>query len=158
MRRRAFTLTEVVIAMCILGIMAASMTLSTNSSKQTARMEAERIAAVMSRLIESADRTHSRFWFIPKDNEIYIARKEDYLSTTPKEKLDFKVSGGCSFSSAKIMGYNTEGSLISNVIIDTSLTPGVRIEVSDQTKDNAKYTLTVTGADKSSCYVYVFAE
>jgi prepilin-type N-terminal cleavage/methylation domain-containing protein len=158
-KRRAFTLTEVVISIVILGIMAASLTLSTSSSKQNAKREAERIAAVMNRLIESADRKHSRFWFIPDNNEIYIAREKDYLSTTPTEKFNFKVSSGCSFSSSpEILGYNTsENTRFSNVVIDTSKTPAVRVEVSDETKGDAKYTITVTGADSSTCYVYVFA-
>lgn len=159
-KRRAFTLTEVVISIVILGIMAASLTLSTSSSKQNAKREAERIAAVMNRLIESADRKHSRFWFIPDNNEIYIATDEDYLSTTPTEKFNFKVSPGCSFSSSpEMMGYNTdENTRYSNVVIDTSETPAVRVEVSDETKGDAKYTITVTGADSSTCFVYVFAE
>ena len=158
MRRRAFTLTEVVVAILILGIMAAAITLSPNSAKQTAKMEAERIAAVISGLIDSAERTHGRFWFIPSSNEIYIAHTKEYYSSTPKEKLDFKVSGGCSFSSSSIMGYNTEGSTTSNVIINTASTPVVRIEVSGQTDDDAKYTITVTGAGTSPYFVHVFAE
>ena len=160
MKQRAFTLTEVVIAVLILGIMAAAITLRPDSAKQTAKREAERIAAVINRLIETADRMHSRFWFIPDSNDIYMSNaKIYYKGSTPKEKLDFNVSGGCSFSSSpKLLGYNTEGSTVSNVIINTVLTPSVRVEVSEQTKDNAKYTITVTGAGTSPCYVYIFAE
>ena len=162
MKRRAFTLTEVVISIVILGVMAASVTLSTSSSKQTAKMEAERIAVVMNRLIESAERTHSRFWFIPEDNEIYIARTEGYnKSSSETEKLDFKVSSGCAFSSSpKILGYgyNIGSSVTSNIVIDTSVTSAVKIEVSNETKSDAKYTITVTGAGTSPYFVYIFAE
>ena len=156
MRRKAFTITELAVAMLIMTTMAAAIALNTNTAKQTAKNEAERIAAVINRLIERADRTHSRFWFIPEENNIYIALTKDYnKNSTPKEKLDFKINSGCSFSSSPtIMGYNTEGSTTSNVIIKTA----VRVEVSSETKDNAKFTLTVTGADASTCYVYVFAE
>lgn len=159
-KRRAFTLTEIVISIVILGIMAASLTLSSSSSKQTAKMEAERIAVVMNRLIDSAGRTHSRFWFIPENNEIYISREKDYYSSTPREKTNFKISPGCSFSSSpEMMGYNTiENTRYSNVVIDTSETPAVRVEVSDETKDDAKYTITVRGADSSTYFVYVFAK
>lgn len=158
-KRRAFTLTEIVISIVILGIMAASLTLSSSSSKQTAKMEAERIAVVMNRLIDSAGRTHSRFWFIPENNEIYISREKDYYSSTTREKTNFKISPGCSFSHSQgVMGYDTESTTFSGVIIKTSETPAVRVEVSDETKDDAKYTITVRGADSSTYFVYVFAK
>lgn len=162
MKRKAFTITELSIAMLIMTTMAAAVALSTNAAKQTAKNEANKIAAVINRLIETADRTHSVFWFIPDDNDIYIARTKNYSkSTTPKEKINFRITPGCSFSSSpKIMGYNTESSLISNAIIKTSETPAVRVEVSSETKsdDKIEFTVTVKGADNSTCYVYVFAE
>ena len=159
MRRRAFTLTEVAIVILILGIMAASITLSTNTAKQTAENEAKRLAVVLNRLIETADRTHSRFWFIPKDNNIYISRDEVYNFSTDIEQLKFKVSSGCSFSSSLVaLGYNTKGSTYNVYIIDTSKKPAVRVEVSSEIKSNSVFTLTVTGAESSTCYVYVFAE
>ena len=157
MRRRAFTLTEVVIAVLVLGIMAAAMTLRPDSAKQTAKREAERIAAVISRLIEKADRNHSAFWFIPEGNTLYIVRGRTY-SASAREELDFKASAGCSFTSSPArLGYNTESNT-SYAVISTNTTPAVRVEVSSQTQDKAKYAITVTGADKSTCYVYIFAE
>ena len=160
MRRKAFTLTEVVIAVLILGIMAAAMTLRPDSAKQTAKREAERIAAVISRLIEKADRNHSAFWFIPEGNTLYIVRGRTY-SASAREELDFKVSGGCTVSSAssteKGIGYNTEAKSC-YVVLSSQKTPGIRVEVSSETKSDAKYTITVTGADNSACFIYIFAE
>ena len=157
MRRRAFTLTEVVIAVLVLGIMAAAMTLRPDSAKQTAKMEAERIAAVIRRMIEGADRTHSAFWFMTVSNNLYAVRSRTY-STGAREKLDFNASAGCSFTSSPArLGYNTESNT-SYAVISTNTTPAVRVEVSSQTQDKAKYAITVTGADKSTCYVYIFAE
>lgn len=161
MRRKAFTITELSIAMLIMTTMAAAVALSTNAAKQTAKNEADRIAIVLRRLIETADRMHSVFWFIPEDNNIYVVRKKTY-SAGAREKLDFKVSGGCSFSSPdsqKGLGYNTDARA-NYAVISTALTPAVRVEVSSETKsdEKIKFTVTVKGADNSTCYVYVFAE
>ena len=160
MRQKAFTITELSIAMLIMTTMAAAVALSTNAAKQTAKNEADRIAIVLRRLIETADRTHSVFWFIPEDNNIYVVRKKTYASSA-REKLDFKVSGGCSFSSSpgsqKGLGYNTDEK-VKYAVISTASTPAVRVEVSSETKSEAKFTVTVKGADSSTCYVYVFAE
>lgn len=97
MKRRAFTLTEIVVSIVILGIMAASLTLSSSSSNQTAKMEAERIATMMNRLIETADRMNSTFWFMIKTNGFYIFNGKEYKSGEEK-KLDFKISAGCKCS------------------------------------------------------------
>ena len=97
MRRRAFTLTEVVIAILVLGIMAAAMTLSTSSAKHTAKMEAERVSMMISRQIERADRMHGAFWFMIKNDGFYIFRGIDYVNGK-EEKLDFKISSGCKCS------------------------------------------------------------
>ena len=157
MRRKAFTITELAVAMLIMTTMAAAVALSTNAAKQTAKNEANKIAAVITRLITNADRTHSAFWFIPEDNNLYVVMGRTY-SSSAREKLDFKLSNGCSFSSSHArLGYNTE-QYAAYSVIDTSTYPSVRVEVSSETKDNAKFKLTVTGEDRSTCYIYVFAE
>ena len=61
MRRNAFTLTEIVIAILVLGIMAGAMTLNSGSAKQTAKREADRIVMQLYRLIETANRKHVSF-------------------------------------------------------------------------------------------------
>ena len=55
-RHLGFSLAEVVIAITILGIMAAAITLSSNVGKKTAKAEAEEIAARILRVTKIADR------------------------------------------------------------------------------------------------------
>ena len=78
MRRRAFTLTEVVVSILVMGIMASAIVLSSSSSKQTAKSEAERAAALIGRLIERADRTRSAFWLDVKNDRLEIRTGADY--------------------------------------------------------------------------------
>lgn len=163
-KRRAFTLTEIAISILILGVMAAGIALNANTSKQTAKNEAERIAAVINRLIEYADRTHSGFWFTPENNNLYVLRKQNF-SRNDREKLDFKVSAGCSFSALpsanKGFGYNIGDEDASGYVnVLTSKTPSVTVKVSTDTNDSdaKKFTLAVTGAGTSPCYIYLLAE
>ena len=111
MRRRAFTLTEVSIAILILGITAAFMTLSTNTAKQTAENEAKRLAAKINRLIERTDRTHSALWVNVTDDGIEIRLSETYSETSdPAEK--FNATKGCNYS-----GYNASKNFAYNIPI-----------------------------------------
>lgn len=158
-KRKAFTLIEIIISIGIMMIMATSIVLSTGSAKQTAKFEAERIAAVLNRLIETADRTHGAFWFIPEDNVLYVVYNE-----ANREELNFKVSSGCSFSilpiSVKGLGYNTTGNPKDGnyAEIHTASTPSVKVELSKDKNNEAKFTIVVNGTDKSVHYVHVLAK
>ena len=145
MKQRAFTLTEVVIAVLILGIMAAAITLRPASAKQTAKREAERAALKISRLIETADRNHSALWIDVKDNKLEIRTIKKYDSNAPKE--EFKPTEGCSYSrynTTKYFSYNVPSSEIiyshenftmNNISVDVNADPKGKYNI--QVKDSA---------------------
>lgn len=161
-RRRAFTLTEIAISIMILGIMAAGIALSSNASKQTAKNEANKIAALINRVIESAERQHGAFWFTAENNNFYVVWSRTF-NESAKENLNFKLSPGCSFSvspaNIKGFGYNIgdeDESGFVNVLTDK--TPSVTVKVSDSSNTSSKFTLIVKGEGGSQCYVHLFAE
>lgn len=162
-RRRAFTLTEIAISIMILGIMAAGIALSSNASKQTAKNEANKIAALINRVIESAERQHGAFWFTAENNNFYVAWGRTF-SESAKENLNFKLSPGCSFSvspaNIKGFGYNIGDENSGFVTVLTYKTPSVTVKVSDTDIDSTakKFTLIVKGEGGSQCYVHLFAE
>ena len=59
--RRAFSLVELLICMLIMAIMASTVMLSMDANKQTAKKEAEKLAAYLHDLMRKSDRTHKAF-------------------------------------------------------------------------------------------------
>ena len=105
-RHLGFSLTEVVIAITILGIMAAAITLSSNVGKKTAKAEAEEIAARILRVTKIADRIKNGFQLeIYNKNDVYCEwrlsngsysrNKPDWTSIASSDKFiyDWNVTG-----------------------------------------------------------------
>ena len=155
MRRRAFTLTELVVAMMILTIMGAAMTLSTGSSKQTARMEAERIAVVISRLIEKADRMHGAFWVNVKDDRLEIRTGAEYSSAA--REGDFKATAGCSYSrygNPKMhMSYNVPSDNIKTASHQNFTMNNISVDINAEPQ--GKYNIEVKDSSSSLYYVLI---
>lgn len=96
MRRRAVTLTELTVGIAILSLLAGAFTLSPNLWSQTAKREAERLAAKITALTRTADRTKIDF-------TLNIDRGRPYMRITyqPKGRREysenFYASAGCSY-------------------------------------------------------------
>lgn len=98
-KQKAFTLTELAIGILIAAIAGAAISLSSLSAKQTAKHEAERVAAYIYRTVQKADRIHRGFnIYTGKDlgtSEYFIAIKWPNADNRPDEL--FKPSPGCKF-------------------------------------------------------------
>ena len=148
MRRNAFTLTELVIAILILGIMAAAMTLSTGSAKQTAKMEAERIVTQLYRLIEYANRTHVSFKVLFDGNEQteYVPVEWQTPTTSQLHHIGYdrelKLSDGFSVQNLNKMSSASRHNLVYGIGTNSFKPPSM--------------TLKVKGRDKSVYYILVY--
>ena len=93
MMRKAVTLTELLIGIAILGILAGTMSLSNNAfNRQTAKREAERMQAYIYRQMQKADRIHKNFT-LQVDGEYLTVNWGDSANTD----TSFKASDGCRF-------------------------------------------------------------
>lgn len=157
MKRNAFTLTEVVIAICILGIMAASMTLNPNSAEHTAKSEAERIVTQLYRLIETANRTHVSFKVLFDGNEQTESVPVEWQtsSTSQTYHIDYdrelKLTKGCSIKNIN-RSVNDSKSMVS--VGDDTL--NLVYSIGDNGFLHSGMTLKVTGTDKSEYYIIIY--
>ena len=99
--QKAFTLTELAIGILIAAIAGAAISLSSLSAKQTAKHEAERVAAYIYRTIQKADRINKNFT-MDTDFETNSAGKNEYYVTINwgGGVLDksFRASPGCRYT------------------------------------------------------------
>ncbi|MBR1439112.1 MAG: type II secretion system protein [Synergistaceae bacterium] len=96
-KRKGFSLVEILMVILVMGVMAAIITISPNVAKQSAKSEAERIAAYIYRKMQTADRIHKGFELDlrTKNNDIRtIWDNEEATNVLP----DFQISAGCSYS------------------------------------------------------------
>lgn len=117
--QKAFTLTELAIGILIAAIAGAAISLSSLSAKQTAKHEAERVAAYIYRMVQKADRIHRGFWMNTNPGYIYIN-----WNSGPEDD-SFKASPGCSYE-----GFFKEGNLTYN-ISDKRFPGGGHITITD---------------------------
>ena len=148
MRRKAFTITELAIAILILGIMAAYVTLNINTSKHTAKSEAERILAQLYRLTETASKKHVSFKVLftgaEQTNYVDVEWQTPTTSRTYHTGYDreIKLTKGCSVQNLNKMscvsGHNLRYSISNNSFLPPSMT------------------LKVKGTDKSVYYILIY--
>lgn len=92
-KHRAFTIIEIMMGILIMTIVYAVSLISIDSAKQTAKREAERVAAYLYRQIEKAERIHKNFYI-----EVYtdFIRVNWYDINTIDDS--FKAHTGCKYS------------------------------------------------------------
>ena len=148
MRRKAFTLTEVVIAILVLGIMAASLTLSPNSARQTAKREADLIVTQLYRLIETANRKHVSFkvLFDGTEQKDYVLVEWQTPETSQLYNIGYyrelKLTKGCSIKNLNNMDSMNRFNLKYSLGDNSFLPPGM--------------TLQVKGQDESIHYIIIY--
>ena len=148
------TLTETVIGLAILSILAGVMTLSSGSvGKQSAKREAERVVKLMNSYIMQGNLTHNVTWFTVLKDSIEVKTGESFDHPVTQEEMS--ASEGCSYTKMLLVynwgrnnnpqGYNSDGHS--------------RIEAGDSVSLSApqttSYKLTVTGANGKTCDVYI---
>ena len=148
MRRNAFTLTEVVIAILVLGIMAGAMSLSPGSSKQTGKREAERIVTQLYRLIETANRKHVSFKVLFTGSEQTESVPVEWQTPTTSKfhhigyDRELKLSDRCSVQNLNKMSSVSRHNLVYGIGSNSFLPPSM--------------TLKVKGQDKSVHYILIY--
>lgn len=104
MRRGAFTLTEIVIAVFVMLIVSVIAVMSPLASEQKAKHEAERVAAYLYRMEQRADRMRQNFNIDTFTDYILIK----WPGGMSNEDRTFKASNGCTYSD-NFGGRNGEG-------------------------------------------------
>ncbi len=126
-RHFGFTLPEVIIAITIMGVMAAAVTMSSNVGKQTAKSEAEKITAEILRLMKTADKTHNEFELVTQDKSkiLYVWNNgstinPETLASSDKFTYELKINGSKLNYSLQNNGFNKNGHIIIRNKADTS--------------------------------------
>ena len=148
MKRNAFTLTEVVIALLVLGILAASLTLNSDSARQTAKREAERIVTQLYRLMETANRTHISFRVLFDGSEQTKEVPVEWQTPATSQfdhtgyYRELKITDGCSVQNLNKMSSLSRHNLVYSIDDNVFLPPSM--------------TLKVKGQDKSVHYIVIY--
>ena len=150
--RKAFTLTEVLVAVAIMSIMAGVMALnSTTVGQQSAKREAERVAAFIQGHISRENIARRGLWFQVKENSIKVWHGFDDLSKE-LQTPEFKANSGCTYTSStsKFYYHIKQSSFASDwiLIADDST-------VITDSGTNGQHIITVEGADKKSLNVII---
>ena len=155
MARKAFTLTELLIGMAIMAVMAASVSLSARHyGIQTAKHEAERTAAYIQTHLRRADKTHDVLWLAVTSDKIEVKTGKDNAKAKLKSP-SFEVRTGCSFAANVYLVCNAKSITINGrQYKEVSPYAAVNLSTSAST-DSDKQTITVNGADGEKYYVII---
>ena len=149
-KHRAFTLTEVLVAVAVMSIMAGVMALnSATVGKQTAKREAERVAAFIQGHITRANIAMRGVWFEVKPDSIEVWHGFDY-NTSRLQSPPFNATSGCSYTASKTkLCYRTKSVPLEwNAISDDST-------VVTDSGENGQHIITIEGADKKYSNVII---
>lgn len=149
----AFSMTELLVTMMLIFILAGVMTLNPDLAAQPARREAERLAAKLESLMKKADRMHIGFYMKVSGDAISFQWMKEKAYEAENIEPDFIASTGCFYSvhDRKDLGYNTQAREGSQNIKST-----VKIFVSDKEEPAHKnyYSIKIE-TRKESCYLIV---
>ena len=160
MKRRAFTLTELLISMLVMAILAGAAILNIDAmGRQSAQREAEKVAAFINTNLRRADMTQDNLWITIASSYIDIKQGfftskalHDSAASVPNSPV--KASNGCTFQSDNkrlLYPSNKEQSL--GTIKFQPIPAGTAVNVS--TSSGGKYYITVNGADSKTLYVQI---
>ena len=92
-KRRAFTLTELIVGVVVMIVTLGVATMSLRSTDQTAKREAERLEAYIYRQMDKSERIHTNFTLLMDKTVVYI-KWDGYTSW----KIEHKASDGCTYN------------------------------------------------------------
>lgn len=148
--RKAFTITELAIAIMILGIMAAYITLNANTSKHTAKREAERIMTQLYRLVETANRKHVSFKVLFDSTE-QTEHVDVEWQTSPLSYTKLELSKGFSIQN---LNYTDNSNGTASSVDNNSFS--LDYDLSKNGFIPPGMTLQVKGADESMYYIIIY--
>ena len=150
MGHKGVTLLETLIAITIMSIMAGVMMLSSSTvGQQSARREAERVAAFIQGHISRENIARRGLWFQVNEDNIQVWYGFDY-SSKKQQNPDFKANSGCTYTTAtKNLYYH-----IKSVVSGWELISNDSTVVTDSGTKGGYY-ITVEGADKKSLNVLI---
>ena len=151
--RKGVTLTELLIGITIMSILAGVMTLNGNTiGQQTARREADRVAAFFRAHLNRANMTHDVVWFTVTVDEtphrIDAQIGSNKYNPLKIDKLEAREKCSFSTSSNKLL-YNTKV----NALGYTILPANASVDIGPATAN--LHCITVTGADGKTCTVRI---
>lgn len=149
-RQNAFTITELAIAILILGIMAAYVTLNANTSKHTAKSEADRIVTQLYRIIEAANRKHVSFKVLFDSTEQTGHVKVEW-QTSPLTYGELKLSKGFSIQN---LNYTDSSNGTASSVSNSSF--NLVYNISNNGFNPPGMTLQVKGSDESVYYIIIY--
>ena len=157
MRRKAMTLAEVLTGLMILAVLAGVMTLNSNTiGQQTARREADRVAAFFRAHLQRANMTHDVLWFTVSiagtPNTIEARTGTDFDAPMKKDTLEAREK--CLFTGSSLyLVYNTEKQQVVHMNTYKLIPANASVDIGSETI--GLYCITVTGADGKSCFVRI---
>ncbi len=147
---RAFTLTEVLVAVAIMSIMAGVMALnSATVGKQTAKREAERVAAFIQGHISRENIARRGLWFQVNENNIRVWYG---FNRQEQEMPKLNANQGCVYTMVDTK---------TNLCYRTKSVPSDWVLIADDSTvitdsgTNGQHYITVNGADKKSLNVLI---
>ncbi len=154
MRRKAVTLTELLIGIAIMAILAGAMSLSQGTfGKQTAKREAERVAGYIQAKLLASDRTHDGLWFVIDEHRISVKRGRTLDEAVSKDQ-DLEANTDCSFTKIKLRYRTTPHPKITLAEKNyKEISPDSSAKVVQGTLPG--YRITVKGADGNTCDVVI---
>lgn len=144
-RLRGFTLVEVMIAVSIMGIMAAVIAFNVEFTKQSAKHEAEKVVMYIQNLMKKSDRMHTSF-DIDVEDKVIVASWG--IHGTRKESFD--ATPGCTYTPD--LPHNSKKRLIYD---RNNLTNKAKVAITDS-KSGYDYYIEI--ADSSGTVHYVGIE
>ena len=157
--RRAFTMTELLIGMLIVAITAGIFSLDVNSfGKQTAKHEAERVAAYIQTHLRRADITQDILWITITAENIKLKTGEmesrsDYDNAKLVDDPAFTTSDGCTFQNTGNFVYPKNADKVLSTLKFKFIPDGASVSIGTGT--DGKYCLTLNGSDGSTYNVLI---
>ena len=155
MIHKGVTLTEVLVAITIMSIMAGVMALNSSTvGQQSAKREAERVAAFIHGHISRANTAMRGVWFQVNEDNIRVGYGFKY-DAQQIQYPDFKANTGCKYSQHQLF-YNIESQTnqLSATNNQWSMIPKNSTVVTDSGK-NGQQCIKIEGADQKSLYVII---
>ncbi len=152
MRRKAVTLSELLIGIAVMAILAGAMSLNQGTfGRTTAKREADRVAGYIQAKLLDSDRTHDGLWFTVDEHKISVLRGRNTTKAINKDQ-PLEANTDCSFTTIKLR-YRTDPPSLHRERSYKEISADSSAKVVQGTLPG--YRITVKGADGNTCDVVI---